>query len=218
MQNLFNLQEFSFPDLIDLDKPWLSLQRIEEYIKSKREELLSSGFKEFGQALVHREAKVNNSATIDGPAIIDSGTEVRDVVLLRGGVIIGKNCKIGHATEVKHSIFLNNASAGHFNYVGDSILGRDTNLGAGAILANFKSSSKNPTISVNIGNKAVDTQLRKLGALVADGVKIGSNTVTAPGTIIGANSVLYPLTFVRGTIAANKIIKNKSDLEIVDQE
>ena len=113
-------------------------------------------------------------------------------------------------------MILNNCYLPHLNYVGDSIVGNKVNLGAGVILANFKAGSKNEFVDVELDGKRVSSGLKKLGAFLADGVKVGSNCVTAPGTIIGKNTSIYPLCLIRGTIEANKVVKNKPHLEITD--
>lgn len=218
MQDLWDLNDFSFADLINKDQPWTSLSKIESYIDSKRKELIDKGFKQLNNSLIHPSVSIDKSAIVSGVCIIDEGTEVRDGALIRGAVVIGKNCKVGHASEIKNSILLNKASAGHFNYVGDSIVGSNTNLGAGVVLANLKSGSKNPLVTVVGEHQKFETGLEKLGALIGDKVKIGSNSVTAPGCIIGPNSVVYPLTFVRGTVEKDKIVKMNSNLEITDKE
>lgn len=218
MQNLFDLSEISFADLIDQEKPWLALEKIENYIQSKRAELIKTGFKEVGEALVHPSVVIDKSAKIIGPALIDAGTKIRDNTLLRDGVIIGKNCEIGHASEIKHSIILNDSNAAHFNYVGDSLVGTNVNLAGGVILANFKNASKNQEIRITFGGEKIDTGFRKLGALIGDGVKLGVNSVTDPGTVVGKNTYAYPLSYLRGEIPSNKLIKNRPNLEIVDLE
>jgi len=138
--------------------------------------------------------------------------------LIRNGAVIGDNVVIGHTTEIKHSIILNGARIPHFNYVGDSIIGNNVNLGAGVILANFKSGSKNLEISLEENGKRISSGLKKLGCFIGDGVKIGSNTVCDPGSIVGKNSVIYPLSLIRGEIPSNKIVKNKSNLVTIQRK
>jgi len=135
---------------------------------------------------------VEGGATIKAPTIIGARTEVRHGAYLRGQCLIGDRCVVGHATEVKHSIFLDDAKAGHFAYLGDSILGNDTNLGAGTKCANLKFLPG--TIQLVMDNELVDTGLRKLGAILGDRTQTGCNSVTNPGTIIGRQSVLMPNT------------------------
>ncbi len=135
---------------------------------------------------------VEGGATIKSPAIIGSMTEVRQTAYLRGYCLSGNRCVLGHATEVKHSIFLNDAKAGHFAYLGDSILGTNANLGAGTKLANLRFLSGNVTLLID--RKFMDTGRRKFGAIMGDEVQTGCNSVTNPGTLIGRQGILMPNT------------------------
>ncbi len=218
MNQLFDLSKIAFADIIDLEKPWLSLANIESYLKDNQKNFINRGYFLQNEALIHKNAQIDKSANIEGLALIGAGSEIRDNALIRKGVIIGNNCKIGHATEIKHSIIMDNTSAGHFNYIGDSIVGSHVNFGAGAILANLKSGSKNKTISIDFFGEKVSTNLEKLGSIIADNVKIGSNAVLNPGTVIGQNSIIYPLTNIRGFIPENKIVKNNLKTEISEKE
>lgn len=137
---------------------------------------------------------VEPGALIKGPTIIGNGTEVRQGAYIRGTTLVGDRCVVGHTTEVKGSIFLNGAKAGHFAYVGDSILGNDVNLGAGTKLANLK--IKGNTIRIWREGGALDTGRRKLGAIIGDGTEIGCNAVTNPGTILGKRCLVFPLASV----------------------
>ena len=132
---------------------------------------------------------------IKGPTLIKDNTDVRQGAYIRGSCLIGKGCVVGHTTEVKNSIFMDGAKAGHFAYIGDSILGRDVNLGAGTKLANLRFDGAN--VVVRLGNEHVDTGRRKLGAILGDGVQTGCNSVTNPGVLIGRGSFVSPNTSVR---------------------
>ncbi len=138
---------------------------------------------------------VEPGALVKGPTIIGEQTEVRQGAYIRGKCIVGNRCVVGHTTEVKSSILLDEAKAGHFAYIGDSILGNLANLGAGTKLANLKITDT--TVRVLAGNTPIDTGLRKLGAVLGDKVEIGCNSVTNPGTILGRKCLVYPLTSVR---------------------
>ena len=129
---------------------------------------------------------------IKSPAIIGDYSEIRQGAYLRGNCLIGKRCVVGHTTEVKHSIFLNDAKAGHFAYLGDSILGTNVNLGAGTKCANLRFFSG--TVKLRTDSGMLDTGLNKLGALFGDGVQTGCNSVTSPGTLMGPDSLLMPNT------------------------
>ncbi len=151
-------------------------------------------------------AIVEAGALVKGPAIIGEHTEVRQGAYLRGDCLIGQKCVVGHTTEVKHSIFLNGAKAGHFAYVGDSILGRDVNMGAGTKLANLKFGPG--TVSVMVNNQRIDTGRRKIGAILGDNVQTGCNSVTNPGTVVGHNSLIAPNTTVSpGIYSPRSIIR-----------
>ncbi|MGI6655858.1 MAG: hypothetical protein ACOX5Z_03330 [Desulfobulbus sp.] len=135
---------------------------------------------------------IESGAMIKAPAIIGDYSEIRQGAYLRGDCLIGKRCVVGHTTEVKHSIFLNDAKAGHFAYLGDSILGNNVNLGAGTKCANLRFLPGN--VQVRTPDGPVDTGLRKLGAILGDGVQTGCNSVTSPGTLLGPDSLIMPNT------------------------
>lgn len=147
---------------------------------------------------------VEPGALIKGPTIIGSNTEIRQGAYIRGACIIGDDCVVGHATEMKNSIMLDHAKAGHFAYVGDSILGRDVNLGAGTKLANFKVSSG--PIKLKINGELLDLPLKKLGAVLGDGTATGCNSVTSPGTFIGPGSIVAANMTVDGGIYERKSV------------
>ncbi len=150
------------------------------------------------------DVKVEPGAYIAGPAIIGEGTQVRQGAYIRGKVITGKNCVIGHSTEIKNSVLLEKSKAGHFAYIGDSILG-EVNLGAGTKLANLKIT--NTEIIVSGKSKKYNTGLRKFGAILGDGVQTGCNSVTMPGTIMSKGVLTYPNTTARGYYNSRTIIK-----------
>ena len=154
---------------------------------------------------VHKEAKVARSACVVGPTIICKVAEIRRCAYIRGNLIIGEKTIIGNSTEVKNAIIFNNVQCSHYNYIGDSILGEYAHTGAGVILSNVKSDKKG--IKINIDGVIIETELRKLGAIIGDCVEIGCNSVLCPGTIIFPNTNIYPLTRVRGVIISNKIVK-----------
>lgn len=155
---------------------------------------------------IHESVKLPEFYTIIGPCIIDCNAEIRPSAYIRGNVIIGKNSVVGNSCEIKNSILYDNVEVPHFNYVGDSILGYKSHLGAGSITSNLKSTKTN----VRINN--IETNLRKVGAFLGDYVEIGCNSVLNPGTIIGCNTIIYPLTMVRGIIDSNKIVKSMNNI------
>lgn len=157
---------------------------------------------------------VEPGALIMGPTIIGDFTEVRQGAYIRGHVLVGSRCVVGHTTEVKHSILLGDSKAGHFSYIGDSILGK-VNLGAGTKLANLKVFSSPVTVTVE--GKQYQTGLRKMGAILGDGVETGCNTVTAPGTIVGQNVLAYPNSTLRGYYPPSVIVKVKQDQHLIER-
>lgn len=159
---------------------------------------------------IHKSAKVSNSAIINGPCIIDENTEIRPSAYIRGNAIIGKNCVFGNSCEIKNSILFDNVQVPHFNYVGDSILGNFSHMGAGSITSNVKS-DKSLVVIKNNEEKQI-TNLKKVGAFLGDYVEIGCNSVLNPGTVILPNTSVYPLTSVRGVIPENSIVKNMHDI------
>lgn len=147
---------------------------------------------------------VEPGALLKGPAIIGSRCEIRQGAYFRGDCVVGDGCVVGHTTEMKHSIMLDGAKAGHFAYIGDSILGNSTNLGAGTKLANLK--MNDTPISVNVQGKRYDTGLRKFGAVLGDGTETGCNAVTNPGTLLGRRCVVCPCMSVKGGYYPNRSI------------
>lgn len=164
-----------------------------------------------GNVVLGEGATIGPHAYVQGPAWIGDEAEIGHGAYVRGGCVIGAGAKVGHASEIKRSLLLPGAKAPHFNYVGDSILGADVNLGAGVKLANFK------TDGGSIRVETEDTGLRKFGAAVGDGVSIGCNAVLAPGTVIGPRTIVYAGAVLRGEVRADAIVKNRPVLEIADR-
>ena len=161
---------------------------------------------------IAKSAKVSSNATILPPCIIDENSEIRQCAFIRGSVIVGKSCVVGNSSEVKNSILFDSVQVPHFNYVGDSILGFKSHLGAGAVTSNVKSDKSNVSI-VRDGEKIV-TNRKKLGAMVGDGVEVGCGAVLCPGTIIGKDTTVYPLSLVRGYVPAKSIFKDKNNIVV----
>jgi len=155
---------------------------------------------------------VEDGVMIKGPAIIGRNCEIRHNAYIREGVIIGDHCIVGNSCEVKNSLLFNRAVAPHFNYIGDSILGHHTHLGAGVKISNIKLVPGN--VAFEFGGKTFDTGLRKFGALLGDEAEVGCNAVLNPGSIIGRGSVVYPNVNWRGVLPANSIAKNKASVEV----
>lgn len=154
---------------------------------------------------ISRTATVAPSACIAGPCIIGHNTEVRHCAYIRGSAIIGNGCVIGNSTEVKNAIIFDGVQVPHYNYVGDSILGYKSHMGAGSIASNFRSDKKN--IVIHSGEDIMDSGMRKIGAMLGDFAEVGCNSVLCPGSVVGRNSIVYPLTRLRGTVPADSICK-----------
>ena len=159
---------------------------------------------------IHKTARVMTSAFIGGSVIIDADTEVRHCAFVRGNALIGKNAVVGNSTELKNVILFDGVQVPHYNYVGDSILGYKSHMGAGSITSNVK--SDHSLVSVVCGETRIETGLKKFGAILGDFVEIGCNSVLNPGCIIGPGSLVYPLSSVRGYVPGNSIYKKQSEI------
>lgn len=213
IQSLFDLRHtISAPMLEKYVYPWEALGEINEYIKKIGTDLNPDEYIKTGEDIwISKSAVVAPSACINGPCIIGHNTEVRHCAFIRGGVIIGENCVIGNSTELKNCIIFDNVQVPHYNYVGDSILGYKSHMGAGSVTSNVKS-DKTPVIIKNINGETVNTNRKKCGAMVGDYTEVGCNAVLNPGTVIGRNSNIYPTSCVRGVIPENSIYKNNGNI------
>ena len=192
--------------LAGFEYPWESLRSIRSHILSLCKELDKSEYNEISEnVFVHKTAVVAPSAYIGAPCIIGAGTEVRHCAFIRESALIGENCVVGNSVEIKNAILFDCVQVPHFNYVGDSILGYKSHMGAGAVTSNVKSDQSD--ISVRNGEEKIETELKKFGAILGDNVEVGCNTVLNPGTVIGNGTNIYPLSCVRGTVPANSIYK-----------
>lgn len=211
-KDLFNIEETIAKELIEKEKyPWQCLPRIHDFILELGKKLDKNNYNQIGEDIwIAKSAKVNESACIIGPTIIDENAEIRHSAYIRGNVIIGKNTVVGNSTELKNCILFNDVEVPHFNYVGDSILGHKAHMGAGAIASNLRVDKNN--VMIIDKNNIIDTGLKKVGAFLGDNVQVGCNSVLNPGTIIGKNTIVYPLSSVKGVILENIIFKNKNKI------
>ncbi len=197
------------PLLDSAEYPWQVLPEIKKYIAA----LIKTGYGNYflldDGILMGENVKISPLATIEGPAVIGANTEIRPGAYLRGNVIIGENCVIGNSTELKNCVLCDGVQVPHYNYVGDSVLGDKAHLGAGAICSNFKGDGSNVVVR---GDDDYVTGLRKLGAILGDGVDVGCGSVLNPGTVIGKGSRVYPLNSLRGVYPEKVIIKSNSDI------
>ncbi|MBP5177348.1 MAG: UDP-N-acetylglucosamine pyrophosphorylase, partial [Clostridia bacterium] len=145
------------------------------------------------------------TAYIGAPAIIGAGTEVRHCAYIRSSAVVGENCVVGNSVELKNAILFDNVQVPHFNYVGDSILGFRSHMGAGSVTSNVKSDKT--LVVVKAGDERFETGLKKFGAMLGDFVEVGCNSVLNPGTVVGRNTNVYPLSCVRGFVPEGSIFK-----------
>lgn len=192
--------------LAGFEYPWEALRSIKSRILQLCRELDKSEYNELSEnVFVHKTAVVAPTAYIGSPCIIGAGTEVRHCAFIRESALIGENCVVGNSVEIKNAILFDCVQVPHFNYVGDSILGYKSHMGAGSVTSNVKSDQS--LIVVKDGDEKFDTELKKFGAILGDNVEVGCNTVLNPGTVVGNGTNIYPLSCVRGTVPANSIYK-----------
>lgn len=194
-----------------INYPWEALSLIKDFIKEVGPTLPKEEYDEIAENVwISRKATVFPSAHIDGPTIIQENAQIRHCAFIRGSAIVGKNCVVGNSTELKNVILFDNVQVPHFNYVGDSILGYKSHMGAGSITSNVKSDKS--LVAVKLGDEKIQTDLKKFGAILGDYVEIGCNAVLNPGTIIGRNSTVYPTSMVKGVIEESTILKNNGKM------
>ncbi len=211
-KNLFNMDETIARDIFtDIDYPWEILPLIGDFTKKLGESLSEEDYTKQGEDIwIAKSATVAPTASITGPCIIGKNTEVRPGAFIRGKVIVGENCVVGNSTELKNVILFNNVQVPHYNYVGDSILGYKSHMGAGSITSNVKSDKTKVTI--NYKGEKLQTGLKKMGAMLGNYVEVGCNSVLNPGTVIGVNTNIYPLSSVRGYIPKSSIFKKQTNI------
>ncbi len=187
------------------------LPQIGEFIKKLSLSLDKERFANLGDGIfVAKTAKVASTACIMPPCIIDENAEIRHCAFIRGNAVIGKGAVVGNSTELKNVVIFDGVQVPHYNYVGDSVLGYRSHLGAGAITSNVKSDKTN--VSVMLDGKKIKTDFKKFGAILGDNVEVGCGSVLNPGTVIGKNTNIYPLSMVRGYVAENSIYKNRNEI------
>ena len=187
--------------------PWEALGEIKDFIRSLGEKLPVDEYEKRGEDVwIAKDAKVCPSAYIAGPAIIGHGTEVRHCAFIRISALIGDNCVIGNSVEVKNAVIFDNVQVPHYNYVGDSVLGYRSHMGAGSVTSNVKGDRS--LVVVKNGDELIETGRKKFGAILGDYAEIGCNSVLNPGTVIGRRSSVYPTSCVRGVVPEDSIYKN----------
>ena len=209
IKNLYDLNETLAGEyLAGFTYPWEALKGIEELILKIGPTLDPEVYEQKGENIwIAKSAKVWPTVSITGPCIIGERTEVRQCAFIRGKALVGNDCVVGNSTELKNVILFNHVQVPHYNYVGDSILGFYSHMGAGSITSNVKSDKKLVVVKSRNGEE-IETGLKKFGAMLGDHVEVGCNSVLNPGSVIGRNSNIYPLSRVRGVVPAYSIFKD----------
>ncbi|HOO80773.1 MAG TPA: UDP-N-acetylglucosamine pyrophosphorylase [Lachnospiraceae bacterium] len=210
--NLYDLQETIASKLFEgIEYPWELLPRISDFIVELGATLDAAQFDKRGENIwIAKSAKVAPTACLNGPLIIDEEAEIRHCAFIRGNAIVGKHAVVGNSTELKNVILFNNVQVPHYNYVGDSILGFKSHMGAGSITSNVKSDKT--LVVVKDAEEQIETGMKKFGAMLGDYVEVGCNSVLNPGTVIGRHSNIYPTSCVRGVIPEESIYKKNETI------
>ena len=204
---LYDLSHTAAKDYLSkFTDPWEALKGISSFIIELGKTLSSDEYDNPSENVwVHKTAKVFPTAYLGAPCIIGANTEVRHGAFVRGSALVGENCVVGNSVELKNVILFDNVQTPHYNYVGDSILGYKSHMGAGSITSNVKSDKTN--VVIKSGDEKIETGIKKIGAMLGDHVEVGCNSVLNPGTVIGPNSNIYPTSCVRGVIPSDSIYK-----------
>ncbi len=213
IENLYDLNETLAGEYLKgFTYPWEALKGIGELIEELSKNLDPEKYEDRGNGVfIAKSAKIyENVGAVIGPCIIGENTEVRPGAFIRGKALVGNDCVIGNSTELKNVIIFNHVQVPHYNYVGDSILGFYSHMGAGSITSNVKSDKT--LVVVKDGKEEIETGLKKFGAMLGDHVEVGCNSVLNPGTVIGRNTNIYPLSRVRGVIPSDSIFKDRDEI------
>ena len=210
--HLYDLTQTIARELLEAaEYPWEALPKIGAFIKELGATLSEEEYEKRGEDIwVAKSASIAPTAYIHGPAIIGKDAEIRHCAFIRGNAIVGEGAVVGNSTELKNVILFNKVQVPHYNYVGDSILGYKSHMGAGSITSNVKSDKKLVVLHTPEGE--IETGLKKFGAMLGDNVEVGCGTVLNPGSVVGQNSNIYPLSMVRGAIPANSIYKKQGEV------
>ena len=212
IEQLYDLKETIAYELFEgVTYPWEVLPKIKDFIISLGKSLPEDKYDQIKENVwVAKSANVYPTAYINGPAIIDEEAEIRHCAFIRGNAIVGKHAVVGNSTELKNVVLFNNVQVPHYNYVGDSVLGYRSHMGAGSITSNVKSDKTLATIKLD--DQKIETGLKKFGGMIGDEVEVGCGSVLNPGTVIGKDTNVYPLSMVRGVVPAHSIYKNKNEI------
>lgn len=217
------MKELEITQLYDLDHtlaasylskftyPWEALAGLSDFIIELGKSLPKEDYEEIGENIwAAKSAVIAPTAFIKGPAVIGKNTEVRHCAFIRGSVLVGENAVVGNSTELKNVILFDNVQVPHYNYVGDSILGYRSHMGAGSITSNVKSDKK-PVI-IKAGGERIETGRKKVGGMLGDYVEVGCGTVINPGSVVGRHTNIYPLSMVRGYIPEDSVYKKQGEI------
>lgn len=212
ISNMYTLSETIAAGLFEgAEYPWEVLPKIHDFILELGKSLPADKFEKRGEDIwIAKSATFAPTACLNGPLIVDEDAEIRHCAFVRGNAIVGKGAVVGNSTELKNVVLFNKVQVPHYNYVGDSVLGFKSHMGAGSITSNVKSDKT--LVVVKSVDEKIETGLKKMGAMLADHVEVGCNSVLNPGTVIGRNSNIYPTSCVRGCIPANSIYKNEKEI------
>ncbi|MCR5540828.1 MAG: UDP-N-acetylglucosamine pyrophosphorylase [Ruminococcus sp.] len=212
INDLYDLEHTLAKDYLSkFTYPWEALSGIKDFILELGKNLDPNEYEQREEGVwVHKTAKVFPSAYLGVPCIIGANTEVRHCAFIRGSALVGADCVVGNSVELKNVILFDHVQTPHYNYVGDSILGYFSHMGAGSITSNVKSDKKN--VIVRDGSEKVETGIKKFGAMIGDYVEVGCNAVCNPGTVIGRHSNVYPTSCVRGVVPADSIWKDNGEI------
>jgi len=210
IKDLYECQTAYLKELFNaFEYPWEMLPSLKEYITSLIKKGIE-GYREISPGILAGEnVKIYPTATLEGPAILGDDTVVRPGAFIRGSVITGCGCVLGNSSEFKNCILLNNVQVPHYNYVGDSVLGNKSHLGAGSVCSNLKTDGRPVVVH---GDTDYETGLRKLGGILADGSDVGCGCVLNPGTVLGKNTSVYPLNSLRGVFPSGCIVKSQNNV------
>lgn len=216
ISNMYTLSETIAADIFEgAEYPWEVLPRIHDFILKLGAELPAEKFEKRGEDIwIAKSAKVAQTACLNGPLIVDEEAEIRHCAFVRGNAIVGKGAVVGNSTELKNVILFNKVQVPHYNYVGDSILGFKSHMGAGSITSNVKSDKTLVVVKDKKAQEEIATGLKKFGAMLGDHVEVGCNSVLNPGTVIGRNTNIYPTSCVRGVIPENSIFKKNGEIVV----
>ena len=205
--DLFDLEHTMAKEYLEgYTYPWEALKGIKDMIIELGKKLPADEYEEVSENVwVHKDAKVFPSAYLGSPCIIGAGTEVRHCAFVRGSALVGENCVVGNSVELKNVILFDNVQTPDYNYVGDSILGYKSHMGAGSITSNVKSDKS--LVVIKNGDEKIETGIKKVGAMLGDNVEVGCNSVLNPGTVLGRRVSVYPTSCVRGVIEEDCIVK-----------